>query len=409
MESNKEAGMMANMEANMDAGVDKDLVWLKGLVAVYEEELFGHVIPFWERHSVDRVNGGFWNCLDRDGGKYDTKKYMWLNGRQTWMFSKLYNAVERRPEWLEIAGFGASFLREHARRPDGRVWFCMTEDGRPVHIQRKIFSECFWIMAMAEYSRASGDVSAMEEAKRMLEQVWEWSSDLTKVGRPAFEGQTPSQGLAIPMILLNLIEEVAGDDWKAWRPEVEECVNRMLLHVHESDETVFEVVSPDGSYIDSIEGRMLNPGHAIEAGWFLQHWARTLGREDLSRVAVNMVRWSHAQGWDTEHGGLYYFLDSKGYSPTQLEWSMKLWWPHCEALYAHLLNYHITGDRGDLQAFRQVHEYTFARFPDHEFGEWYGYLDREGRPTHRFKGGPYKGCFHVPRALFLCWKLLKEM
>jgi N-acylglucosamine 2-epimerase len=380
---------------------------LSALKSVYEEELFNRVIPFWEKNSVDRVNGGFWNCLDRDGSRYDTRKFMWLNGRQTWMFSKLYNAVDQNPAWLEIATQGARFLREHARRKDdGRVYFSMTEDGQPVQLQRKIFSECFYIMAFAEYSRASGDASYMKEAVELLEKVWEWSSDWTKVGRPIYSGQTPSRMLAVPMILLNLIEEVAGDDKKLYQVEVEDCIRRMLLHVHETDKTVYEIVSPDGEMIDSMDGRLLNPGHAIEAGWFLQHWSQHLGRPDLSKTAIDMVRWSYERGWDADHGGILYFLDSKGYSPTPLEWDMKLWWPHCEALYAHLLNYQLTGDENDLKAFHQVHDYAFKHFSDPEYGEWFGYLNRRGEVTHRFKGGPYKGCFHVPRALWLVWKNL---
>jgi N-acylglucosamine 2-epimerase len=375
----------------------------------YETELFDRVIPFWEKHSVDRVHGGFWNCLDRDGSRYDSTKYMWLNGRQTWMFSKLYNTVEQRPEWLEIAMLGATFLRTHARRDDHRVYFSLTEDGRPVHIQRKIFTECFYVMALAEYSRASGDTSAMTEARTVLEKIWEWSTDLTKVGRPSFSGQSKAQSLAIPMILLNLIEEVAGDKRDDFRPEVEECIRRMLLHVHEKDQTVYELVGPEGEFLDTIEGRLLNPGHAIEAGWFLQHWAGYLGREDLSRTATNMVRWSYNRGWDHEFGGIFYFLDSKGYSPVPLEWDMKLWWPHCEALYAHLLNYSITGDESDLKSFQQVHDYAFGHFSDPGHGEWFGYLNRRGEVTHRFKGGPYKGCFHVPRALLLVWNNLNGL
>lgn len=379
------------------------------LTGVYENELFNNVIPFWEKHSVDPRNGGFYNCLDRDGSLYDTRKFMWLNGRQTWMFSKLYNAVEQRNEWLEIASNGAKFLREYARRKeDGRVYFSLTEVGKPLQLQRKIFSECFYIMAFAEYSRASGDQSYMIEAKELFEKVWEWSSDWTKVGRPSYGGETPSQMLAVPMILLNLIEEIAGNDREIYRFEAEDCIRRMLLHVHPDRKLVYENVAPDGSFIDSIEGRLLNPGHAIEAGWFLQHWAQYLKRDDLSEIAINMVRWSHDLGWDTEKGGILYFLDSKGYSPTQLEWNMKLWWPHCEALYAHLLNYSITGDEQDKKRFEMVHDYAFSHFSDPEYGEWFGYLDRDGNVTHRFKGGPYKGCFHVPRALWLVWKTLKS-
>ncbi len=52
--------------------------------------------------------------------------------------------------------------------------------------------------------------------------------------------------------------------------------------------------------------------------------------------------------------------------------------------------------------FVQIAQYTFAHFSDASGdGEWFGYLDRSGNPTHMFKGGPYKGCFHVPRALHL--------
>ena len=211
------------------------------------------------------------------------------------------------------------------------------------------------------------------------------------------------------MILLNLIEVVADGEAGAYAAEVEDCLRRIRLHVHPEAQAVFETVAPDGGRLDGPAGRLLNPGHAIEAGWFVQHWAQRLGRDRLGRLAADVVRWSHRAGWDREHGGLFYFLDAEGFSPTQLEWSMKLWWPHCEALYAHLLNASLFGDDADWAAFDETWAYTFRHFPDAEHGEWVGYLDREGRPTHRFKGGPYKGCFHVPRSLWLCWRRLQAL
>lgn len=376
------------------------------LYRVFDTELLQSVIPFWERHSPDRVNGGYFNCLDQDGTVFDRRKHIWLQGRQVWMFSKLYNTVERRSDWLEMARLGADFLDRHAIQLDGRVYFSLTETGEPLSMQRKIFSECFWIMAMAEFSRASGDNSYLAKAKKEFDLVWSWSDDLRKVGRPAYQGEVAAQGLAIPMILLNLIEEVAGDHWQDYEDQVEECIRRMLLHVDLPRQMVFETVSPTGEKIPGYEGRLLNPGHAIEAGWFLQHWAQRLGRPELSDVAIKMVRWSFDKGWDHEHGGILYFLDSEGFSPIQLEWDMKLWWPHCEAMYAHLLNYRITGEQEDLERFERTFEWTFSHFPDPVHGEWFGYLNRRGEVTHRFKGGPYKGCFHVPRALWLCRRLL---
>lgn len=442
----------------------------------FERELFDHVIPFWERHSPDPDHGGYFNCLDRDGKVYETRKHIWLQGRQAWMFSTLYRTVDQRQEWLDMAASGIRFLREHAVRDDGRVFFSVSADGKPVYMQRKIFSECFYTMALAGFAHATGEMRYLNEAREMLARIWDWSKDLSKVGRPRYEGEVPAQSLAVPMILLNLIEEVTpggNGDESGYSAEIDECIRRMLMHVHPGRQLVFETVRPDGSLddnhgggstghpednpmdnpgggfkghpednptnnpgggfkenpdsrliqnpdsrliqnpdsrlIQNPEGRLLNPGHAIEAGWFLQHWAQRRGDADLAEKAADMVRWSFRKGWDSEHGGIYYFLDSAGYSPTQLEWPMKLWWPHCEAMYAHILNYKLFGQMADWQAFAQTTDYSFAHFPDHTHGEWYGYLDRQGAVTHRFKGGPYKGCFHVPRALLMCWNTLKEL
>lgn len=375
----------------------------------FENELFNSVIPFWEKHSPDFENGGFYNCLDQDGSVYDTRKHIWLQGRQVWLFSKLYNTVDKNERWFKIAKNGADFLVNKAKRKDGRVYFSVDKHGNGLWIQRKIFSECFYIMALTEFSRASGENRYMLEALDLFKRVWDWSSDLTKVGQPVYEGQKESQGLAIPMILLNLIEEVAAEDWKSYEPKVKECIRRMLLHVHADRELVFETVAKDGSFIDDTDGRLLNPGHAIEAGWFLQHWAKKLNDTELSNHAINMVHWSYEKGWDKKYGGIFYFLDSNGYSPTQLEWDMKLWWPHLEAMYAHLLNFSITNNKSDFELFEEVTKYSFDHFSDPKNGEWFGYLNRRGEVTHRFKGGPYKGCFHVPRGLLLCWNLLKEL
>lgn len=373
---------------------------------LFEEELFEKVIPFWVKHSPDYEHGGYYNCLDRDGTPYDKRKHIWLQGRQAWMFSKFYNKIEPNPKWLEIAKLGVDFLREHAINDDGRVYFAMNEEGQPLWRQRKIFSECFYVMALAEYGRAADRPDLIKEAEEELERIWEWSSDLTQVGRPHYEGQIPSRSLTIPMIMLNVFEEVTGGKPGNYRPEIEECIERMFMHLDEDRKIIYETIHQDGSPLDTIEGRLLSPGNTIEASWFLQHWADHLDRPDIRENAIKMTRWSFNKGWDDEHGGLFYFMDADGYSPTELEWDMKLWWPHTEALYASLLNYSITGDTQDLEMFEQVQEYTFNHFPDDEHDGWYGYLNRHGEVTHRFKGAPYKGFFHVPRCLWHCWQLL---
>lgn len=377
----------------------------------FHRELYESVLPFWMKHSLDRENGGYYNCLDRDGRIYDTKKHVWLQGRQVWMLSKIHNTHHKpgeESEWLEAAKLGADFLRSKAREGN-RVYFSLQADGGPVYMQRKMFSECFYAMAMAEYGRASGDESALAESLEMLRIVEGYAKDPSLIGRPVYPNQTPTSDLAVPMILLNMIDEIVEPESTEFNELKEWCVRQMSLHVRPELNLVLEHVGADGKLIDSPEGRLVNPGHALEAGWFLMAYARKSGKEALVKTCLNMIDWSFDFGWDEKYNGIFYFLDSDGFSPVQLEWSQKLWWPHCEAMIAFLMAFQATGDNRYFQKFEHVMEYSFSHFADPEHGEWFGYLDRHGEVNQRFKGGPYKGCFHVPRALYVCEKLLGEM
>ncbi len=366
------------------------------------QELWQQVIPFWLHHSLDWQCGGYFNCLDRDGQRYDDKKYVWLQARQVWMLARLCRIYPEHPErqrWVEAVQLGLNFLRRFAYR-DQRVYFCLSRDGQPVYLQRKIFSECFYVMALAECSRLFTAPTLMLEAEQVFAAIWSWVQDPTPLGRPHWPGSPVTSELAIPMILLNVIGELAAS-----YPEQEQwCLARLQLHYRPELKLVLETVAADGSLLDSPEGRLLNPGHAIEAGWFLLDYLERSHNPEgssLRTMALEMIAGSLAVGWDEEYGGLFYFLDWQGYSPVQLEWSLKLWWPHCEALVATLAAFVTTGSLEWWQRFEQVANYTFTHFPDPDYGEWFGYLDRQGRVSQRFKGGPYKGCFHVPRALML--------
>jgi N-acylglucosamine 2-epimerase len=114
-------------------------------------------------------------------------------------------------------------------------------------------------------------------------------------------------------------------------------------------------------------------------------------------------------GWDEEYGGIFYFMDVKGHPTQQLEWDQKLWWVHLETLVFLLKAYQATNDSRCWEWFEKVHAYTWERFPEQENGEWYGYLNRKGEVLLPLKGGKWKGCFHVPRALYQCWKTLEQI
>jgi len=212
------------------------------------------------------------------------------------------------------------------------------------------------------------------------------------------------------MILCNLsleIEHLLPSDL------VEETIHQCIYEFMEvfydpQSGLIMENVEP-GGLSDTFDGRLLNPGHAIEAMWFIMDLSMRLHKPELAAQAVEILLRTVKYGWDEEFGGIFYFLDRKGYPPQQLEWDQKLWWVHIETLISLIRGYALTGNSACLEWFGKVHDYTWARFPDPEFGEWYGYLNRRGEVLLPLKGGKWKGCFHVPRGLLNIWKTLESI
>uniref|UniRef100_A0AAY4C710 N-acylglucosamine 2-epimerase n=1 Tax=Denticeps clupeoides TaxID=299321 RepID=A0AAY4C710_9TELE len=377
-------------------------------------------VGFWLENSHDGQHGGFFNCVGKDGSVYDELKYVWLQGRQVWMYCRLYRTVERfrRPEILEAAKAGGTFLRRHARVPSSggpeKCAFCLTRDGRAVKVQRTIFSECFYVMAMDELARVTGDEERQTEAEKMMDQLVHWARvDPSGLGRPAMPGDPPVNSMAVPMMLLCLVGQLSEGRTSLARKYGEVagwCVQQILQHVQRDGTAILENVSAEGKELPGCQGRLQNPGHALEAGWFLLQYAQERGDVALQKTSIEkFMEVPFKTGWDKEHGGLFYFLDVDGHCPTQLEWSMKLWWPHCEALIAFLMAYRHTRDPAMLERFGKIYDYTFSHFSDSVHGEWFGYLTQQGQVALDFKGGPFKGCFHVPRCLLMCEQLLDSL
>jgi N-acylglucosamine 2-epimerase len=377
---------------------------------MYWRELLERVVPFWDGRAPDAEHGGFFTCFDRDGTLYDTTKYVWLQGRFVWTLSRLYRTVEQRSRWLEAARRGVDFLREHCFDESGRMYFAVTREGQRLTQPWAIFSECFAILGFAEHGRASGDEELIETAHRLFASTLELSRqpDLDSLSYP--EQMRPATH-AVPMLLLHVAQEL-----RSARPHslceqvIDQALDRILrLHCHPEERALFENVAPDGSLIDSPDGRVINPGHALESAWFVLHEARHRDDTQLRDRAVEVIEWSLERGWDEEHGGILYFLDARGLPSPFLEWDMKLWWVHVEALYAVLLAHHLTGREDMLAWFERVHAWAWGRFPDPDYGEWFGYLHRAGEPALSLKGSMWKGFYHLPRGLLLTAQLLDEM
>jgi N-acylglucosamine 2-epimerase len=372
----------------------------------YKSALLDDVLPFWERYSIDWENGGYFTCLNSDGSVFDTDKFVWLQARQVWTFSMLYNRLEPRTEWLEIANHGARFLCQHGIDEQGNWYFALDRSGNPLVQPYNIFSDCFAAMAFAQFSAASGDGAAANLAKQTFDNILKRKNNPKGIYNKLVPGTRPMKGFALPMILCNLTIELESllpvDLVKA---HINYAMHEVMnIFLDSKSLLVSENVSLDGKRVDSFEGRLLNPGHAIEAMWFMMDVGQRRGDQNLIHQAVDALLATLAFGWDTEYGGIFYFLDRLGHPPQQLEWDQKLWWVHLETLVALAMGYRLTGRTECWDWYKQVHAYTWKYFPDPQHGEWYGYLTRQGKVLLPLKGGKWKGCFHLPRALYRSWQ-----
>lgn len=383
----------------------------QNLANLYQNALLQDVIPFWEKYSLDREQGGYFTCLDREGKVYDTDKFIWLQNRQVWLFSTLYNQLEKRQSWLDIAAHGANFLAKQGRDQDGNWYFSLDRAGNSLTQPYNIFSDCFAAMAFSQYALASGENEAKAIALQAYNNVLRRKDNPKGQYSKAYPGTRSLKSLAVPMILANLTLEM---DWllspATLETVLEQTVTEVMTDFLDKERgLMFENVQLDGSHLDCFEGRLINPGHGIEAMWFIMDIAKRRRDQQTINQAVDVVLNILDFAWDKDYGGLYYFMDADSYPPQQLEWDQKLWWVHLESLVALAMGYRLTGRTECWEWYQRLHDYSWSKFADPEYGEWFGYLNRRGEVLLNLKGGKWKGCFHVPRALLLCWKNFEQL
>lgn len=381
------------------------------LAEQYKAELLEKVLPFWLEKSQDLECGGYFTCLDREGNVFDRDKFIWLQGREIWMFSMLYNQLEKRQEWLDCAIQGAEFMKKYGHDGNYNWYFSLTREGNPLVEPYNIFSYTFATMAFGQLSLATGNAEYAEIARKTFDII------LSKLENPkgkwnkAVPGTRNMKSFALPMILCNLALEIEPLlDQQFLEKTINTCIHEVMEVFYRPElGLIVEHVSVDGQLVDNFDGRLLNPGHAIEAMWFIMDLGVRLNRKDLIEKAVQIALQEVEYGWDKKFGGIFYFMDRLGHPVQQLEWDQKLWWVHLETMISMLKGYQLTGSQKCLEWFEKVHDYAWAHFADPEFPEWYGYLNRQGEVLLPLKGGKWKGCFHVPRGLYQCWQVLEQL
>lgn len=381
------------------------------LSTLYRNDLLNNILPFWLNNSIDHEDGGFMFCLDRKGNVIDTDKGVWQTGRFTWLLATLYNEVEKKTEWLEAAKHGITFLEKHCFDSDGQMFFIVDKKGNPIRKRRYVFSESFAAIAFAAYYKATGLQEYADRADELFNQFIQYNSTPDML-TPKYTEHRKMKGMGIPMIGIVTAQELRKNlEDDSYTKLIDQWINEIKYDfLHHEFKAVMETVGPNGEFIDHFDGRTLNPGHAIEGAWFILQEAKNRNNDkELIVLGTTMLDWMWEIGWDKTHGGILYFRDVKGL-PVQEYWhDMKFWWPQNEAIIATLLAYQLTGNEKYAHWHQLVHNWAFSHFPDKEFGEWFGYLHRDGSISSDLKGNIWKGPFHIPRMLLNCWKIITEI
>ena len=381
----------------------------------YKKDLTENIMPFWMKHGWDRENGGVYTCVNRDGSLMDTTKSVWFQGRFAFVCAFAYNNVEKNQEWLDAAKSTLDFIEKHCFDEHGHMYFSVTAEGRPLRKRRYVFSETFAAIAMSEYALATGEKHWAERAVEVFKDTQRFLA--TPGFLPAkFEESVRLQSHSICMILINVgscIRKVV-DDPMLMR-QIDESIAKLRKYfIHPEFKCLLETVGMNGEFIDTNMTRTINPGHCIETSWFLMEEAMTRGWDKpILDMALQVFDWSWDWGWDKQYGGIINFRDCKNLPPQDYSQDMKFWWPQCETIIASLYAYLATGDDKYLYRHERISEWTYAHFPDAEYGEWYGYLHRDGTVAQPAKGNLFKGPFHIPRMMIksymLCQEILKKL
>ena len=376
---------------------------------------------FWVKNGWDRDHGGIYTCLDRKGDIYSTDKSVWMQGRTGWVFAYLCSMYGVRKEWLDFSKSCIDFLEMHCINHEAgdRFYFTVTEDGRPLRQRRYMYSEDFYAMANAEYYANTAEREHLERARKVYDFKWSLMRGEIEdpVGMPpkVYPETRAMRSVGPLMIYLNVTNIMLRCDPERRDLYLERgkfCTDEIVKYHYKPElKCMLGIVGDDGSpLLDTSTGRAISPGDGVEGSWFMAEYANEIGDKDLLDKAGKILIDALDSGWDNEYEGLLYYIDYLGKPSEIYEHDMKLWWPHTEMLISTLMFYRDTKDEVYLDWFFKAYEYCRKYFSDPEYGEWFGYLRRDGKPTEPpCKGQTYKGPFHVLRSMILADKLMDEI
>ena len=382
---------------------------IKKYTEPYYNTLVDEIIPYWLKHAIDE-SGAINNCLNEDGSLISKERYIWSQGRALWTFSALYNRIEKKAEYLNVATGLFNYLLKTGRDENGKWLYRFDEAGNVLDKDISIYVDGFVLAGMTEYYLATGD----ERAKLIAIETYE--NTLWRLNHPGSYSVAPyviKDGIkthGVNMIFSYFYyqlgkatkrDDILNEGYKL----AQDVLNH--FYVKEKD-AILEFVTTDGKFTDTPEGRACVPGHAIECMWFLISIFNDRGETENVKECCKIIKRHIELGLDKEKGGLILALDIDGKEP--IFWgkpTYKPWWVQLETLVATAYAYKHTQDEWFMDIHKKVNEFAFKNYPN-GYGEWYNWLDNDGN-VGETAALPVKDPFHLPRALMMLIDVMEKL
>ena len=392
----------------------------RGVLQAYarriEGELRENILPFWMRHVVDRVRGGFYGQISNDlTVDEDAPRGALLTSRILWTYAAAYRRYGD-PAYREMAEWAYEDLiaRFWDEEYSGLYW-ATDADGRPTNTRKQIYGQAFGIYGLAEYHLAMGSETALEVAVALFGDMEAHSHDPSHGGYlEAFTRQwTLEKDLRLSDVDMNThlhVMEAYANLTRAWKsPELARKQHALLKVMME------RIVDPATCHTLLFLDQRWTPrtdrvsfGHDIEASWLLVESAEVLGDQPLlhaaQALAVRMAEATLSEALD-EDGGLLYEADPNGVTDARKEW-----WPQAETMVGALNAYQLTSKSFFLEAALWSWDFIEGHLVDREHGEWFRCVSREGKVDRQEpKVSFWKGPYHNGRACMEAVDRLEEL
>ena len=266
----------------------------------YRQDLIQNILPFWLNGAIDEKNGGIFTCLDEEGNIYGREKSVWFQGRALWTFSKAYNLIEAKPEYLQAAKTIYEFLPK-CTDTDGRMFFTVTETGAELQKRRYYFSETFAAIGCAEYYKATGDKAVLQDAEKYFNVAYECFTGIRKT-EPKINPENSDMKALSPVIIMlstaQTMRSIGGDNSAKYDKIAKECLDEILAGGYLTARALLESVSRGGEFVDSPSGRVVNPGHSLEAAWFIMLEGLLTDNQEAIARGREIIDFTLPLGWD---------------------------------------------------------------------------------------------------------------